>query len=205
MPGVEPLLTSHTSESKWDHADTVHPPVRNGICLPPVRSNCRPSMLAGTTQSANPLARRPRGSPGPRGGAGPGRTCLDLKNHYLQLQDQHTDPIRVLGVDDKTCVSRVRPRPVTKPADDRHPAVGLLVVDQHLPAEIVIKIDFVPRLRYCATSDKGPVSQDFLEPAGPQYASRANIPDKTDRENSSRLASKLFLNRLPGRRKARLI
>jgi hypothetical protein len=40
----------------------------------------------------------------------------------------------------------VRARLLAKPADDRHPAVRTLVIDQHFPAQVVIEMDLVPRL-----------------------------------------------------------
>jgi hypothetical protein len=47
---------------------------------------------------------------------------------------------------DKTSVPQVRARFLAEPADDRHPAVGTFVIDQHFPAQIMIEMDLVPRL-----------------------------------------------------------
>lgn len=49
-------------------------------------------------------------------------------------------------MNDKTRVPQVRARLLAKPADDRHPAVRTLVIDQHFPAQVVIEMDLVPRL-----------------------------------------------------------
>ncbi len=74
------------------------------------------------------------------------RACLDPETHHLQVQDHHTGGIRVVGMNDKTRAPQVRARLLAKPADDRHPAVGTLVIDQHFPAQVVIEMDLVPRL-----------------------------------------------------------
>ncbi len=49
-------------------------------------------------------------------------------------------------MNDKTRVPQVWARLLAKPADDRHPAVRTLVIDQHFPAQVVIEMDLVPRL-----------------------------------------------------------
>ncbi len=49
-------------------------------------------------------------------------------------------------MNDKTSVPQVRARFLAKPADDRHPAVRTLVIDQHFPAQVMIEVDLVPRL-----------------------------------------------------------
>ena len=49
-------------------------------------------------------------------------------------------------MNDETRVPQVRARLLAKPADDRHPAVGTLVIDQHFPAQVMIEMDLVPRL-----------------------------------------------------------
>ena len=101
---------------------------------------CRPSK-----RSSRP-ARDPRFALRPVGAHDAERACLDLETHHLQVQDHHTGRIRVVGMNDKTRVPQVRARLLAKPADDRHPAVGPLVIDQHFPAQVMIEMDLVPRL-----------------------------------------------------------
>ena len=73
------------------------------------------------------------GSVAPLGVAG--RACLDLEPHHLQVQDHHTGRIRVVIMNDRTHVPQVRARLLAEPADDRHPTVSPLVIDQHFPAQ----------------------------------------------------------------------
>jgi len=49
-------------------------------------------------------------------------------------------------MNDETRVPQVRARLLAEPADDRHPAVGTLVINQHFPAQVMIEMDLVPRL-----------------------------------------------------------
>ncbi len=49
-------------------------------------------------------------------------------------------------MNDETGVPQVRARLIAKPADDCHPAVGTLVINQHFPAQVMIEMDLVPRL-----------------------------------------------------------
>ena len=51
-----------------------------------------------------------------------------------------------MGMNDKTGLPQVRARFLAEPADDRHPAVGTLVIDQHFPAQVMIEMNLVPRL-----------------------------------------------------------
>src|SRR5208283_1331491 len=74
------------------------------------------------------------------------RACLDLKTHDLEVQNHHTGRIRVVGMNDKTRVPQVRARLLAEPADDCHPAVIPLVIDQHFPAQVMIEMDLVPWL-----------------------------------------------------------
>jgi len=49
-------------------------------------------------------------------------------------------------MNDETRVPQVGARLLAEPADDRHPAVSPLVIDQHFPTQVMIEMDLVPRL-----------------------------------------------------------
>ncbi len=70
---------------------------------------------------------------------------LDLAVVTICLDDADILVDRVTGGPDFDG-SQVRARLFTEPADDRHPAVGPLVIDQHFPAQVMIEMDLVPRL-----------------------------------------------------------
>ena len=72
--------------------------------------------------------------------------CLDVENHHLQVQTIHSGGVRVVGMNDELGDLQVWAGFLAVPADDRHPAVGTLVIDQHFPAQVVIEVDLVPRL-----------------------------------------------------------
>jgi len=47
-------------------------------------------------------------------------------------------------MNNKTRIPQVPARLLAKPADDRHPAVSSLVIDQHFPTQVMIEMDLVP-------------------------------------------------------------
>jgi len=49
-------------------------------------------------------------------------------------------------MNDEPAALQVGARSLAEPANDRHPSVGPLVIDQHFPAQVMIEMDLVPRL-----------------------------------------------------------
>jgi hypothetical protein len=74
------------------------------------------------------------------------RADLDVVAHQLQLQDHQTGSTQVVGVHEKPRGLQVESRLGAEPADNGHPTIVPLVIDENLTSQVMVEVDLIPRL-----------------------------------------------------------